>query len=156
MFLPGHSINSSTTLNTGTTTIVNPVQQTVSKTTTTTTMRPAAATTTTGTFPWWFHINRDWVKSLKGHVTRRAYKYTSRVQTPSEHYLWHSKTRTPNFRKVGSFTNTSAHKLTALKSIFLRLAEHLGTGSKNSSGPHPPSTNIPAPQDIQSAMTVLT
>ena len=29
-------------------------------------MEPAAATTTTGTFPWWFHIHRDWVKSGKG------------------------------------------------------------------------------------------
>ena len=83
------------------------------------------------------HIHRDWVKSLQGHATRRGYKHTSRVQTPSKHYLWHPKTRTPNFRKVGSYTDTNAYKATALWSILVRLAGHLGTGSKNNSGPHP-------------------
>ena len=78
------------------------------------------------------------VKSLKLIALRRGYKYTLRVQTPSKHYLWPPKRRTPNYKKVGSYTNTSALKLTVLKSILERLAGHMGMGSKNISGLHPP------------------
>ena len=79
-------------------------------------------------------------RSSKGHVTGKAYKYTLSVQIPTELFLWHPKTRTPNFRKAGSYTNTGTHKLTVLRSILERLAEHLGTGSKNISGPIPHPT----------------
>ena len=115
------------------------------------TITMATATTTTTTFPYWFHIYRDWVKNSKGHAIGMGYKYTLKAQMPSKHYIWHQRTKTPNYSKVGSYTNTSAHKLTVLRSILERLAELLGTGQRTFQGPIP---IIPAPQDIQSTQTV--
>ena len=123
-----------------------PTQQTT-KTPTTPTMGPTSTTKTTRrTFSWWFLTYRDWVKSLKGHATGKEYKYTTRDQTPSKLYSWHPKTRTPNYKRIGSYTNTSAQPSTVLKSTLVRafgdrLKEHIRAPSPihhhTSSAGHP-------------------
>ena len=89
--------------------------------------------TTTKIFPWWFHIYRDWDNSSKGHVTRKAHKYTSRVQIPSGLYLWHPKTRKLNFRKSGVIYKYKCSQISCLeeyigetgRALGDRLKEHL-------------------------------
>ena len=109
--LHGHSTNFNIILSAGIELTMNLGQQAVN----TTTMGPATITAM-GTFPQWFHTYRDWVRSSKGYATRRVYKDTLNVQTLSKHCLWHPRTRIPNYRKVGSYTITSFHILTVLRS----------------------------------------
>ena len=75
-------------------------------------------------------------------MNKLQHNFEHRLYTNND--LWHPRTRTPDYRKLGSYSNVRAHILTFLRSILERLAEHLGIGSKTPQNPipHPPTQQL--------------
>ena len=73
------------------------------------------------------------------------FKGTKTIKNPSHG----PRTGTANFKRVESYIHSNAHTSTVRRNAQGNLAEPLGTGSKNTSGPHPLYTTTATLQDTQ-------
>ena len=103
---------------------MNPVQQTVN----TTTMGPTSTTKKKNISIVVLYI-QGLGEKFKRTCNKKGIQVLFKGSNTIKHYLG-TQGQDTNYRKVGSYTNTGAHKLTALRSILERLAEHLGTDLK--------------------------